>query len=87
MTATAEVRVETLPCGCAATDVCHEVSCHDDDLAICGADVSSASWCQDDDNCGAPQCIVCEQLAASEDDTECECPCCVDVPADAGGTR
>lgn len=82
MSAATLIESVTLPCGCRADEVCHSVACHDDNQAVCGADVADATWCTDEDNCGAPPCPVCEDLANAEEFEQfCSCPCCLDVPS------
>lgn len=59
-------------------DLIHTTCCHDDDLALCGADLTGEPWTEGGDNL----CVVCEALLDAEDAdgvVYCLCPCCVPI--------
>ena len=58
-------------------DLIHRPCCHNDDLSMCGKDISDAEWSLDEDS--DRDCIVCEELYAAEmsDPSKlCTCYCC-----------
>lgn len=57
-------------------DATHLTCCQDDDLALCGADVTGEPWADEDDSAD-DDCTVCEYLDAHDDDVDepCTTPC------------